>query len=241
MEDLASKNAGSDFVCVEDMGKLSSDHEALQRRVAQMEKNFAELERARQEANNRNLMKWRIVKATALLALLATLAIIHEQHDRTVSFGSIMNRIAARPQSHNTYPTSLGRYHRLRSSHPMTEDVSNNAPLLLCFIVGLPYLVFTIVLYVIEILDIGSDQDLRTLVGATLFQREEDLDSEDTASEPTDETAAGAGDVTSQPIGDAPVFMSAPQLSSMDLNEDAATANDLDNRNNNTATEDAKQ
>ena len=118
------------------------------------------------QTQNRNQMKWRIVKATALLALLATLAIIHEQHDRTLSFGSIMGRLAARPQSHSSYPTTLGRYHRLRAGQPMTDDLSNNAPLLLCFIVGLPYLVFTIVLYVIEILDIGSDQDLRTLVGA---------------------------------------------------------------------------
>ena len=189
-------------------------------------------------------MKWRIVKATALLALLATLAIIHEQHDRTVSFSSIVNRFAARTQ-HGTYPSTIGRYHRLRSGGMGADDLSNNAPLLLCFIIGLPYLVFTIVLYIIEILDIGSDQDLRTLVGAarkchfrlsfilflllpcssatisscSVLNRDADSDTDDDNETTDDATVAAA----SQPIGDAPVFMSAPQLSSMDLNEDATT------------------
>ena len=48
-------DAGSDFVCVEDMGKLNTEHDALQKRVEQIEKNLAEIERVRQEVGHQDM------------------------------------------------------------------------------------------------------------------------------------------------------------------------------------------
>ena len=45
--------SADDFVCVEDVGKLTIDHEVLQKRVEQMEKSIAEMEKARQEVSLR--------------------------------------------------------------------------------------------------------------------------------------------------------------------------------------------
>ena len=42
------------------------------------------------------------------------------------------------------------------------DSISQNAPLMVCFIVGLPYMVYAIVMYVVHALDMKMTNDVKT-------------------------------------------------------------------------------
>lgn len=140
------------FVYVEHIDQLRNEQDDLNQQVRMLKETVASLEQLNQQNQLRHSLRWRIIKATAMLAMLATLAIIHEQHARTVNINDALV---------HSSQTAIGmkgtiQQHRYISS-ASSDGVTNNAPLMLCFVVGLPYLTFALVLYVLHSLDLGMD------------------------------------------------------------------------------------
>ena len=82
--------------------------------------------------------RWRIAKACVILTILTALAVVQEQHARTMTLTETLI---------NGVPPHVARE---RLSAMGGDCIAQNAPLMLCLLVGLPYVVYTIVMYILN-------------------------------------------------------------------------------------------